>query len=108
MRVYDLTASEGPAFVRQLPPIRSAGRAVVGSDDRIFVTGKLYDGADWTLLVFTPDGDWAKYSESIGTGLMGDYFDPRGLYQHDVDQKRAYFMNSFPFDVRLVQIAPAN
>lgn len=103
-RVYALT-SDGPKFLRELPPLFDADRAVVNKAGQIFITGRESEDGIWAVLVFAPLGETARLVETRTEGRMGKYHRPRGLYLYPgLDHNFAYFANDFPFDVRRVHL----
>lgn len=103
-RVYDVAGKE-PKFIGELPRLVGADRAVVNSSGRVFLTGRLHTGSEWTVLSFDPDENKGYVFSGEGTqGEMGAYEKPRSMYQHRGDPTYVYMMNEFPFDVRRLHI----
>ncbi|MCB9863702.1 MAG: hypothetical protein H6820_10135, partial [Phycisphaerales bacterium] len=103
VRVYDLSGG-APKFVLELPPLVDADRALVTDLGQILVTGRQTADGPWAVLRYSQNGQSATFLEAIDQALMGQVFSPRGLYQHEGDTHLAYFVNAFPFDVRIVRI----
>jgi len=105
-RVYDISGDE-PKFVRQLPPVWDAGRGLVNSKGRVFITGRASEQGEWGVLVFDPTGGGATLKRTItgGPALMGGLHKPRGLCLYPAPNVNfAYMVNMFPFDVRRVDL----
>jgi len=94
-------------FVRQLPALMEADRAIVNREGNIYVTGRPSESAEAALLMFRPDGAAAEYDTALAEVEMGKVFRPRGLYQYPgLNGDFVYFVNDFPFDVRRYKIEP--
>lgn len=103
VRVYDVRG-DSPKFVLQLPELLEADRALVTESGGVVVTARRPDSDVSALQVFQPAGQSATFVETIEDAMMGKVHSPRGLYQHEKIKHLAYFVNSFPFDVRGVMI----
>ncbi|HPF39261.1 MAG TPA: hypothetical protein P5081_10255 [Phycisphaerae bacterium] len=103
VRVYDVSGAE-PKFERELPPLVDADRALVTESGQILVTGRTSAAGAWAVLRFAPQGQRVELVETIEEAVMGRVHAPRGLCLHPVDTKLAYFVNGFPFDVRIVRM----
>lgn len=103
VRVYDVRG-DAPKFSLELPPLMDADRALVTIKELVVVTGRRNVDDQWALQVFKPKGEGAEYVETMEDAVMGKCYAPRGLYQHPTEEHMAYFVNSFPFDVRIVTI----
>jgi hypothetical protein len=100
-RVYDMQ-SPTPRYVRELPPLVEADRALVSKSGKIYVAGRVSVGGTTGILVFVPQAGGAVLDHVEAQDIMGGFHRPRGLYVYPrggADQF-AYFVNQFPFDVR--------
>ncbi|MFH1418249.1 MAG: CARDB domain-containing protein [Planctomycetota bacterium] len=98
-RVYDLSR-EVPEFLRELPPVTQAGRALVSETDHIYIPAVVPDDYRKGIAVFVSDGKTAKLERIETEDVMGNYHRPRGLYLYPGGGKAwAFFVNEFPFDV---------
>lgn len=104
-RVYDVKG-DTPVFVRELPLIIDGDRALVSKTDRVYITGRLAAKQDIGILVFSPDGDGARFEQIVTNVEMGKVHSPRGLYffVNALGDDYGYCVNSFPFDVRRVKL----
>lgn len=106
-RVYDISG-DSPVFVREIPRLFDADRALVGREGRVYLTGRLAPKHDIGVLVFNPDGDGARFDrvEAESKIDMGKVYSPRGMYFfiNALGDDYGYFVNSFPFDVRRVRL----
>jgi len=101
-RVYEIKNGRAE-FLRQLPGLVNAGRGLVDAKNRIFITGRTSTEDKWAVQVFTPQGRTAVFAEARTRGIMGEYYEPRGLYRfRNAEGGFGYFVNQFPFDVRRV------
>src|SRR6185295_818565 len=81
VRVYEIGSAE-PMFVRQLPKLKDVDRALVDRSGRILTPGRDPATKKWAILVYTPDGQSAKFENAITKAdIQGGEIDrPRGLY----------------------------
>lgn len=100
-RVYEVSG-DSPQFVRQLPPLIDADRGLVSQSGRVYITGRLAEKMENALLVYTPDGESARYERLILEVEMGNLHGPRGLYFfiNALGHHYGYCVNAFPFDLR--------
>lgn len=100
-RVYELQDSEAK-FVRELPPLVEADRALVSKTGLIYVAGRASKDGTGGILVFTPRDGTAALDHVETEDIMGGFHRPRGLYIYPGSSADdwAYFVNQFPFDVR--------
>lgn len=101
VRVYDVSGDE-PKFERELPPLIDADRALVSRTSKVYVTGRLADKMENTVLSFSPNDDSAVYDRSYSDLEMGKVYSPRGFYFfiNALGDDYGYCVNSFPFDLR--------
>lgn len=100
-RVYD-ASGDSPSFVRELPLLIEADRGLVSRTGRVYITGRIAEKMEQTVLAFSPDGETASYDRSHSDLEMGKVYSPRGFYFfiNAVGDDYGYCVNSFPFDVR--------
>ncbi|MCZ6683234.1 MAG: hypothetical protein O7B26_08620, partial [Planctomycetota bacterium] len=84
VRVYSVSEEE-TEFVRELPALREAGRALVARNGSVYVCGRDADTDRLAILVYDPEDRSARFSRSITSaeGEIGDVSRPRGLYLWD-------------------------
>jgi hypothetical protein len=102
-RVYEWQNSAA-RFVRELPPVFEADRALVAKSGKVYVAGRLSSGGTAGVLVFAPKDDGAVLDHVETEDLTGVFYRPRGLYLYPGSagggEDWVYFVNEFPFDVR--------
>ncbi|HVP12529.1 MAG TPA: CARDB domain-containing protein [Phycisphaerae bacterium] len=101
-RVYEWQPT-GARFVRELPPLTEADRALVAKSGKVYLAGRVSAGGTTGILVFVPKDSSAALDHVDTEDTMGGYFRPRGLCQYPGatgGDDWAYFVNEFPFDVR--------
>ncbi len=104
-RVYRLDDAQG-VFVRQLPPLVKADRALVGKSGTVYVAARASEDGSSGILVYKPSSDSATLDRIETKDTMGPFHRPRGLYVYPgggADQW-AYFVNEFPFDVHRIKL----
>jgi hypothetical protein len=101
VRVYDVR-NDAAAFVRELPSLLDADRALVSRTGKVYVTGRTAEKLDVGILIYAPDGDAAVFERAVHDVEMGQVYSPRGLYLYvnALDQDYGYCVNGFPFDLR--------
>lgn len=106
VRVYSVSES-GADFVRELPALVDAGRALVARNGSVYLTGRDADTDRLAILVYEPDDRSARFNRAItaAQGETGDVSRPRGLYLWDQGGDQfAYFVNGLPFNVRRIPL----
>lgn len=98
-RVYEVQAGEAK-FLRELPRLSEADRAVVSGTDLIYVCGKDEQAKAEGVLIYKPQGETAVFDRAVTEGIMGKFHRPRGLYLYRGGTRdMLYFVNEFPFDL---------
>jgi hypothetical protein len=103
-RVYRLEGTKG-TFVRELPALVKADRALVSKTGKVYVAAKISEDGASGIIVFNPSGASASMDRMETKDTMGPFCRPRGLYVYGggTDQW-AYFVNEFPFDVHRIRL----
>lgn len=100
-RVYDVSG-ETPTYLRRLPALIDADRALVSRTGKIYVTGRLAEKMENTVLMFSPNEEQAVFERAYNDLEMGKVYSPRGFYFfiNALGDDYGYCVNSFPFDLR--------
>jgi len=103
-RVYRLDGAKA-VFVRELPALVKADRALVSKTEKVYVAAKTAEDGTSGIFIFSPNGESAALDRLETKDTMGPFCRPRGLYLYGggTDQY-AYFVNEFPFDVHRIKL----